>query len=119
MKKVFARSTPTQLISSKYNLHSFEQRVNLNLSVLVNRCLTNHVSLLLNALFINRSLGSRSRELTRGQSSAALVLPRTFSRYGYHYVVFAGCRQIEGMLFRLNAAKPDFILNLLFSPSNT
>ena len=47
IKKVFARSTPTQLMLSKYNLYSFEQRVNLNFSVLVNRCLTNHFSLLL------------------------------------------------------------------------
>ena len=54
MKKVFGldRSTPTQLILSKFNLYSFEQRVNLKLYVLVYHCLTHHVSPLLTSLFL-------------------------------------------------------------------
>ena len=90
MKKVFGldRSTPTQLILSKFNLYSFEQRVNLKLYVLVYRCLTHHVSPLLTSLFLQRALGPNIRAVTRGQSTAALVLPHTFSRYGLHSVSF-------------------------------
>ena len=50
--------------------------------MLVNRCLPHRVSPLVSSLFIGRSLGPR----TRGQRTVALVLPRTFSRYGYHSV---------------------------------
>ena len=90
MKKVFGldRSTPTQLILSKFNLYSFEQRVNLKLYVLVYRCLTHHVSPLLTSLFLQHALGPNTRAVTRGQSTAALVLPHTFSRYGLHSVSF-------------------------------
>ena len=90
MKKVFGldRSTPTQLILSKFNLYSFEQRVNLKLYVLVYRCLTHHVSPLLTSLFLQRASGPNTRAVTRGQSTAALVLPHTFSRYGLHSVSF-------------------------------
>ena len=90
MKKVFGldRSTPTQLILSKFNLYSFEQRVNLKLYVLVYRCLTHHVSPLLTSLFLQRALGPNTRAVTRGQSTAALVLPHAFSRYGLHSVSF-------------------------------
>ena len=63
MKKVFGldRSTPTQLILSKFNLYSFEQRVNLKLYVLVYRCLTHHVSPLLTSLLLQRALGPNTR----------------------------------------------------------
>ena len=100
MKKVFglARSTPTQLILSKYNLYSFEQHVNLKLYVLVNRCLTHRVSPLVSSLFIDRSLAPRTSALTRGQSTAALVLPRTFSRHGYHSVSFLAADRWNALL---------------------
>ena len=89
MKKSFglSRFTPTDLVLGRHNLYSLEQRINLKLYVLVYRCQTSSLaSPLLQQLFTSRSAGLHTSSCTRGQASAALVLPPASSRYGYHSV---------------------------------
>ena len=93
------------LIVSKTNLYSFEQCVNLKLYVLVNRCLRHRVSPLVSSLFIDRFLPPQTSALTRGQSTAALVLPRTFSRYGYHSVSFLAADRWNALLSECRKAR--------------
>ena len=90
MKKVFglSRRTPTDLVLRKFQLYSLEQRLNLKLYVLVYRSVYLLTSPLLSQLFVTRAAGHRSVSTTRGQSSLALELPSTKSRYGLHAVSF-------------------------------
>ena len=117
MKKVFGldRSTPTQLILSKFNLYSFEQRVNLKLYVLVYRCLTHHVSPLLTSLFLQRALGPNTRAVIRGQSTAALVLPHTFSRYGLHSVSFLAADRWNALPSECRQARSPSVFVILIN----
>ena len=83
-----SRRTPTDLVLRKFQLYSLEQRLNLNFYVLVYRSVYLLTSPLLSQLFVTRAAGRRSVSTTRGQSSLALELPSTKSRYGLHAVSF-------------------------------
>ena len=90
MKKAFGldRMTPTALVLQRCHLYSFEQRVNLKLYVLVYRCLSSITSPLLQSLFLLRSVGPHTNARTRGQDTAALVLPTVHIGYGLRSVSF-------------------------------
>ena len=91
MKKSFglSRFTLTDLVLEGHNLYSLEQRINQKLYVLVYHCQTSLLaSPLLQQLFATCSAGLHTSSCTRGQASAALVLPHGSSCYGYHSVSF-------------------------------
>ena len=101
MKKVFglARSTPTHLILSKYNLYPFEHCVNLKLYVLVNRCLTHRVSPLVSSLFIDRSLGPRTSVLTLWSKHCCPRSSPNIVQIWLSLCFFSSCRQMECVLY--------------------
>ena len=90
LRKVFGlhRFTSASFILEKHNLYSLSQRMNLKLYVFVYRILNRRTSDLLRPIFTTRCAGPHTHAHTRGQSSSSLVLPRVFSRYGYHSLSF-------------------------------
>ena len=116
LRRVFGldRYTPVPLILSRFNLYSFEQRINLKLYVLVFRCLTSLTSSLLTSIFTPRSASAHTTSVTRGQTSLSLVLPPVSTRYGMHSISFLAadrwnllpteCRQAHSL--------PEFVQHL-------
>ena len=77
LKRIFSldRMTPTTLLYSHTNLYALEKRLNFKTYVFVYRCLNGLASPLLRDRFTLRAHGARTAATTRGQVSAALVLP--------------------------------------------
>lgn len=92
LKKIFSldRRTSTALVHNTAKVYTLEQRVNLKTYVFIYRCLNGLISPLLQSLFVPQAAGHRSRATTRGQTTAALILPAANSRIGFHCVSFLG-----------------------------
>ena len=82
--------TPTTLLYSHTNLYALEKRLNFKTYVFVYRCLNGLASPLLRDRFTLRAHGARTAATTRGQVSAALVLPPANTRYGFSAISYLG-----------------------------
>ena len=71
-------------------VYTLEQRMNFKLYVLVYRSLHSQASTHLCQFFTLRADGPHTEARTRGQATAALVLPDATSRYGYHSIAYLG-----------------------------
>ena len=92
LKRIFAldRRTPTETLYAYTKIYTLEQRLNFKQYVFVFRCLHGLSSPLLSLLFTPRCTGPHSAATTRGQATAALVLPACHSRYGFHSIAYLG-----------------------------
>ena len=92
LKRIFSldRMTPTTLLYSHTNLYALEKRLNFKTYVFVYRCLNGLASPLLRDRFTLRAHGARTAAITRGQVSAALVLPPANTRYGFSAISYLG-----------------------------
>ena len=59
------------------------------------------------------ALGPNTRAVTRGQSTAALVLPHTFSRYGLHSVSFLAADRWNALPSQCRQARSPSVFVIL------
>ena len=105
LKKIFGldRRTPSEILYTHTKICSLEQRLNFKLYVLVYRALHGQSSSLLRDFFTPRAAGPHTAAITRGQATAALVLPPAHTRHGFRAISYlaanrwnalpADCRQ--------------------------
>ena len=82
--------TTTALLYSHTNEYTLEQRLNFKTYLFVYRCPNGLACSLLHDRFTVHAHGAHTAAITRGQVSAALVLPLASTRYGSSAIFYVG-----------------------------